>query len=132
MKIVAMTIVALLTSFLGWAAPLQFNTQSTNNSTIYWYVWTNGSPLRYNCYWTPLTNTDTGTNWSTTTNWVQFADCNTSTTNQNMSKVPTNVWITRVITVVGGETTLADLSNGIPYRYSGYPGLTITNQPSSP
>ena len=126
----------LLTSLLGWAAMLTFPlvgvVNSTNNSTLYFSTWVNGTPLRYNFYYTPLTNTDTGTNWATTTNWIQFYDCNNSVTSAPMWMVPTNVWVSEIIMIPGGKYTLAALTNGAPYHYYGYPGLTITNQPLSP
>lgn len=131
MRTLAIVIVALIPC-VGWALQLNFITPSTNNSTVSWVSWTNGNPLRYTFYWTPRTNTDTGTNWATTTNWTQFADANSSRTSMSMRSVPTNTYITGVITVVGGCKTVPALSNGIPYLYWKYPGVSITNQPSSP
>ena len=131
MKKLHLAMVALI-PVVGWALPLQFNAQTTNNSVLYWQPWTNGVPLRYTFYWTSRSNADTGTNWATTTNWSQVADVNSSTTNASLAHVPTNTYITGVITVPGGRTTLPMISNSAPYTYLGYPGVGLTNQPVAP
>lgn len=132
MKTIAPFAIAMLASLGVWALPLQFTTQTTNNSTCNWVPWTNGVPLRYNFYWTVRTNTDTGTNWATTTNWSMFVSCNSSTTNTSLARIPTNTYVTMTITVPGGETTIPVVSNGTAYLYWGYPGILITNQPVAP
>lgn len=126
------TILVMLIPLLGWASPMQFNTPTTNNSVATWPAWTNGVPLRYSLYWVATNTPDAGTNWAATCSWASFADVNSSTTRSSMRNVPTNTWVTMVVTAVGGNQTTACLSNGLPYLYRGYPGITITNQPVAP
>ena len=107
---------------LDWGMP------STNNSTMTWQQWTNGSVLRYNGFWTLVSNVDSGTNFMLTSNWNKFVDANSSMTSSPMWMVPTGTLVTFTITLPGGKTTIPV----IPYFYTNYPGVYITNQPASP
>ena len=107
---------------------LDWNAKSTNTSMLTWTPWTNGTVIRYSFFWTWRTNSDTGTNYVTTTNWYQFADCNSDVTNASLRLVPTNTLITMVITVPGGLKTVPIT----PWPYTNWPGPYITNQPSYP
>ena len=128
MKLFVLVCVTVLLTLSGWAAQLNWYSTSTNLAVLRWDPWTNGSVMRYTAFWTPLTNTDTGTNFRTTTNWLMFADVNSTTTNASMAKVPTNTYITWVVTLPGGRQTPAIP----PYTYTNSDGVKITNQPPSP
>lgn len=114
---------------LDFSAP-----QTTNNATLYWLQYTNGPVIRYDAYWTALTNADTGTNWVTTTNWNMFADLPPDTTNTSLALVPSNSWVVLVVTVPGGLYTAPYYSNGAPYKYyNPTPGnVLMTNEPPFP
>jgi hypothetical protein len=107
---------------------LDWSTQSTNKSKLSWSTYGHGRVLRYTAFWTALTNSDSGTNFLTTTNWHMFADCNSSIRTTSMPLVPTNTLITFVVIVPGGDHTIPVL----PYLYTGYPGVTITNNINPP
>lgn len=85
---------------------LQWTGFNTNNQYLYWNQYTNGPVLRYTAFWTQFTNSDSGTNWTQTTNWTQFVDASSSQTNAPMWMVPTNVWITLIVIVPGGNHTV--------------------------
>jgi hypothetical protein len=122
-------IILLILATIARSAQLDFNTTwSTNNATVSWVKWTNGTVLRYDLFWTPITNADTGTNWATTTNWSTICDVGPDTTNFSLANVPTNTLITEVIMLPGGRKTVAFA----PWGYTNYPGPVITNQPVAP
>jgi hypothetical protein len=111
-----------------YGVPIQLNWSSFNTNNIYlrWSPNTNAcSVLRYTAYWTPFTNVDTGTNWTQTTNWNQFADCSSSQTDAPMSMIPTNVWITWITTFSDGNSTVP----AGPIGYTNQGNITLTNQP---
>ena len=122
-------LVGLLALLGARAFQLDWGNPSTNNAIVSWSAWTNGPVLRYTVFWTLTNNTDTGTNWVTTTNWQQLADVNSSTTN---AVIGTNVVfgarLTYVITLPGGLRT-APVS---PILFTNWVGATFTNQPAVP
>lgn len=103
-------------------------TWSTNTAQVTWAPWTNGNVLRYSFFWTWQTNADSGTNYTQTTNWNQFADCPSTYTNYSLTTVPTNTLITEVITVPGGMKTIP----ATPVIYSNWPGPFFNYQPAYP
>ena len=107
---------------LDWSNP------SINSQVLYWYQWTNGPVKRYQWFWTNRTNSDTGTNYQTTTNWFCFADVNSSTTNAPLTWVPTNSYMTLIIATSGGRHTVP-----MPVITNNTAGDVIVNyQPAAP
>ena len=109
---------------LDWSIP------STNSATISWPSWTNGTPLRYDLYWTAPTNVDTGTNYVTTTNWTMFADVDPSTTSASLTVVPTNSLVTWVVVLPGGKKTVP--IQPVTFVWTNPINIVLTNQPLSP
>jgi len=139
-KIFILLFLCVILVTIGYAIPLDFTSPSTstNMQFVYWNPYTNGNVLRYDLYFTPYTNSDTGTNWQTTTNWTQFGDFPPDTTNGSLWPVPaTNglVYVTLIVTLQGGLYTPPYLTNGAPYQYAsnGVPNsIVMTNQPPYP
>ena len=135
LRIISLVILSFALDITAQAIGLDFSaTQSTNNATLYWYQYTNGPVLRYDAYWCSVSNVDTGTNWVTTTNWTMFADLPPDTTNTSLALVPSNSWVTLVITVPGGLYTTPCMTNGHPYKYYNPTpnNILVTNQPPFP
>jgi hypothetical protein len=125
-------VIVVLGTLICWGVQLPFSGPSSTgtnvNAQVVWQIQTNFNAIRYTCFWTPLTNVDTGTNWATTTNWSIFADCNSSTTNAGMNQVPTNSYVTLIVTVPGGLRTTPVM----PLLYTNQHTVYFTNQLASP